>query len=57
MAERKLIVKKSGDLAGSIRKSQNADEQSDGPKRWIGRFLKGNLLATAAVIIVVLPDK
>jgi len=26
------------------------DEQSDGPKRWIDRFLMGNLLATAAVI-------
>jgi hypothetical protein len=24
-----------------------SDEQSDGPKRWIGRFLMENLLATA----------
>jgi hypothetical protein len=26
---------------------QIIDEQSDGPKRWIGRFLMENLLATA----------
>jgi len=29
----------------------NIVEQSDGPKRWIGRFLMENLLATAAVIV------
>ena len=32
-----------------------AAEQSDGPKRWIGRFLMENLLATAAVIGGVTP--
>jgi len=29
-------------------------EQSDGPKRWIDRFLMENLLATAAVIVGVI---
>ncbi|MFN9246503.1 MAG: hypothetical protein ACK6DS_05445 [Planctomycetota bacterium] len=31
----------------TIQASRRADEQSDGPKRWIDRYLMGNLLATA----------
>ena len=35
------------DVAAASPKSDNANEQSDGPKRWIGRFLMVTFLATA----------